>query len=234
MGQRGLLVLLAAMLGAPSRPALAADTLKIASPIRGSWEGAIPELGKQAGIFQKHGLDLEQSSTPRAAARRCRWSSPARSTSGSARDCSAAWAPTARARPYASSGRAPPDRERSSGGSSPDRRCSPCAMSTASPSPIPTTGASSQLAVLRSSAEYGIKARRRDRRQCGDDHPGDVGPVDVGWAVAPFVLDLLNKGEARMIARRQRHRRHPRPDHPRADHQCAETWRQGRTRSPAT
>ena len=35
------------------------ETLKIASPIRGSWEGAIPELGKQAGIFQKHGLDLE-------------------------------------------------------------------------------------------------------------------------------------------------------------------------------
>ena len=27
------------------------------------------------------------------------------------------------------------------------------------------------------------------------------GQVDVGWAVAPFVLDLLDKGEARMIAR---------------------------------
>src|SRR5262252_5029929 len=39
--------------------ALAADTLKIASPIRGSWEGAIPELGQQAGIFRKHGLDLD-------------------------------------------------------------------------------------------------------------------------------------------------------------------------------
>src|SRR5690348_5623303 len=36
-----------------------AEPLKIASPQRGSWEGAIPELGKQAGIFQKHGLDLE-------------------------------------------------------------------------------------------------------------------------------------------------------------------------------
>ena len=39
--------------------AVIAETLKIASPQRGSWEGAIPELGKQAGIFQKHGLDLE-------------------------------------------------------------------------------------------------------------------------------------------------------------------------------
>ena len=38
---------------------LAAETLRIASPQRGSWEGAIPELGKEAGIFQKHGLDLD-------------------------------------------------------------------------------------------------------------------------------------------------------------------------------
>src|ERR1019366_4644019 len=36
-----------------------AEQLKIASPVRGSWEGAIPELGKQQGIFQKYGLDLE-------------------------------------------------------------------------------------------------------------------------------------------------------------------------------
>src|SRR5436190_18474820 len=39
--------------------ALAADKIKVASPIRGSWEGAIPELGQQAGIFRKHGLDLD-------------------------------------------------------------------------------------------------------------------------------------------------------------------------------
>ena len=38
---------------------VAAETLKIASPKRGSWESAISHLGKQAGIFRKHGLDLE-------------------------------------------------------------------------------------------------------------------------------------------------------------------------------
>src|SRR5215468_10750752 len=48
-----------ALVAAMIAQALAADTLKIASPIRGSWEGAIPELGKQTGIFQKHGLDLD-------------------------------------------------------------------------------------------------------------------------------------------------------------------------------
>src|ERR1700740_1899077 len=35
-----------------------AETLKIASPQRGSWEGAIPELGKQQGIFQKYDLTV--------------------------------------------------------------------------------------------------------------------------------------------------------------------------------
>jgi hypothetical protein len=64
MVQRGLLVLLAAIAGCAVSPALAADTLKIASPIRGSWEGAIPELGKQAGIFQKHGADRHRPSAP--------------------------------------------------------------------------------------------------------------------------------------------------------------------------
>src|SRR5712691_6531783 len=58
MRSGGLLALLATLVCMLPRH-LAAETLKIASPIRGSWEGAIPELGKQAGIFRKHGLDLE-------------------------------------------------------------------------------------------------------------------------------------------------------------------------------
>jgi NitT/TauT family transport system substrate-binding protein len=65
-----------------------------------------------------------------------------------------------------------------------------------------TTGASSHIAVLRFIGEYSLKAR--------PVATGDIsatitqvmsGQVDVGWAVAPFVLDLLDKGEARMIAR---------------------------------
>src|SRR5260370_18319072 len=51
--------LAAALLCLLAAPAGAADLLKIASPQRGSWEGAIPELGKQQGIFARHGLDLD-------------------------------------------------------------------------------------------------------------------------------------------------------------------------------
>src|SRR5258707_10151585 len=51
--------LVAVTLSLLAAPASAADLLKVASPQRGSWEGSIPELGQQQGIFRKHGLDLE-------------------------------------------------------------------------------------------------------------------------------------------------------------------------------
>jgi NitT/TauT family transport system substrate-binding protein len=40
-------------------PALAADTLKLAIGQRGLWDSAIAEIGTQAGIFTRHGLELQ-------------------------------------------------------------------------------------------------------------------------------------------------------------------------------
>jgi NitT/TauT family transport system substrate-binding protein len=40
-------------------PARAQDTLKLAIGQRGNWENAMPELGQKAGMFKKHGLNLE-------------------------------------------------------------------------------------------------------------------------------------------------------------------------------
>ena len=40
-------------------PALAADTLKLAIGQRGLWDSAIAEIGTQAGIFARHGLELQ-------------------------------------------------------------------------------------------------------------------------------------------------------------------------------
>jgi NitT/TauT family transport system substrate-binding protein len=56
--------------------------------------------------------------------------------------------------------------------------------------------------VLHFINEYGLKAKP----VATGDAAGTItqtmsGQVDVGWAVAPFVLDRLDKGEARMIAR---------------------------------
>src|SRR5262245_23770227 len=51
-------VSVAAMLTA-SPPASAADLLKITVGQRGNWDTAIPHLGEKAGIFKKHGIELE-------------------------------------------------------------------------------------------------------------------------------------------------------------------------------
>jgi NitT/TauT family transport system substrate-binding protein len=65
-----------------------------------------------------------------------------------------------------------------------------------------TTGASTHIGVLRFISEYGLKAR--------PVATGDVsatitqvmsGQVDVGWSVAPFNLDALEKGQIRIVAR---------------------------------
>ena len=40
-------------------PAAAEDTLKVAIPQRGAWDPSISEIGQKAGIFRKHGLNLD-------------------------------------------------------------------------------------------------------------------------------------------------------------------------------
>src|SRR5215208_667775 len=39
--------------------ACAQEALKVAVPQRGAWDAGLAELGRRAGIFQKHGLNLE-------------------------------------------------------------------------------------------------------------------------------------------------------------------------------
>ena len=56
---RKLIVALLALAAVASAPAFAQEKLKLAVGQRGNWDTAIPELGMQKGIFQKHGLDLE-------------------------------------------------------------------------------------------------------------------------------------------------------------------------------
>src|SRR5215510_8265015 len=43
--------------------AAAADTVKLAIGQRGNWDTAIPHLGDKAGIFKKHGIELEMTYT---------------------------------------------------------------------------------------------------------------------------------------------------------------------------
>ncbi len=49
------------ILAASTLGARADNTLKIAVGQRGSWDTSVSELGQKAGIFKKHGLDLDLS-----------------------------------------------------------------------------------------------------------------------------------------------------------------------------
>jgi NitT/TauT family transport system substrate-binding protein len=181
--------------------AIADETLKIASPQRGSWEGAIPELGKEAGIFSKHGLDLEMLYTQGggetlqivvAGAVDIGLSAGTLGTLG-------AYAKGAPVRIIAASStgsrevfwfvpaRSPLKSMREVNGQS-------IAYST--------TGASSHINVLRFISEYGLKARPVATGDAASTLTQTMsGQVDIGWSVAPFVLDGIAKGEVRMIAR---------------------------------
>jgi NitT/TauT family transport system substrate-binding protein len=59
------LILAGALAGATliAAPAFAQDTMKLAIGQRGNWDTAVPHLGVKAGIFKKHGLDLELTYT---------------------------------------------------------------------------------------------------------------------------------------------------------------------------
>lgn len=57
------LILSAALAILIAAPAFAQDTVKLAIGQRGNWDTAVPHLGVKAGIFKKHGLDLELTYT---------------------------------------------------------------------------------------------------------------------------------------------------------------------------
>ncbi len=191
---------LAVAFAAPS--ALAADLLKIASPQRGSWEGAIPELGKQQGIFARHGLDLDILYTAGGGETLQATISGAVDIGLSAGTLGVmgAFAKNAPVRIIGAS-------------STGSRELFWYVLASSSMQSIrdakegttiaySTTGSSTHITVLRFIADYGLKAR--------PVATGDIsatitqtmsGQVDVGWSVAPFNLDPLSKGEIRLVAR---------------------------------
>jgi NitT/TauT family transport system substrate-binding protein len=179
----------------------AAETLKVAVPQRGSWETAPPDLGEKQGIFRKHGLTIESLYTAGA---------------GETLQCvvSASCDIGLSAGPYSVLG--------AYAKGAPLRIIAP--MSTGSTdlfwyvradSPIKsmreangatiaysTAGASTQTIVLRFIDEYGLKAQPVATGTPPSTFTQVMSrQVDVGWAIAPFQFDALDKGEVRIIAR---------------------------------
>jgi NitT/TauT family transport system substrate-binding protein len=178
--------------------ALAAE-LKIASPQRGSWEGAVPEIGRE--IFKKHGLDLDILYTAGGG-------ETLQAVISGAVDVGLSAGTLAILGAYQ---KGAPVRiiSASSTGSRElfwyalaDSKIH--AMRDANEATIAysTAGSSTNIAVLRFIDEHKLKAR--------PVATGDVSAtitqvmtrqVDVGWSVAPFNLKPLQEGKIRIIAR---------------------------------
>jgi NitT/TauT family transport system substrate-binding protein len=56
---RRLVLLAVAAIFAAGAPAAAQEKLRVSVPQRGLWDTGVSELGRRAGIFKKHGLDLD-------------------------------------------------------------------------------------------------------------------------------------------------------------------------------
>lgn len=181
--------------------ASAAETLKIASPIRGSWEGAIPELGREAGIFRKHGLELDILYTQGGGETMQVVLSGAVDIGLSAGMLGSLGA-YGKGAPIRIIGASSTGSRETFWWVAAKSRLRSMREVNGETVAYSTTGSSTHIAVLRFISEYGLAARP----VATGDSAGTItqvlsGQVDVGWAVAPFALDLLEKGEARMIAR---------------------------------
>ena len=185
-----------------AQAAVAADVFRVASPNRGSWEGAIPELGKQAGIFRKHGLDLDIIYTSGGGETMQVVISGAVDVGLSA-GLAGTFGAFSKGAPvriigasstgsreifYYVPAKSPLTSLREANGKT-------IAYSTA--------GSSTQVAALRFMSEYGLKDMKPTPTgdAVGTTTQTMTGQVDIGWCVAPFNLDKLAAGEIRMIGR---------------------------------
>jgi NitT/TauT family transport system substrate-binding protein len=183
-------------------PAAAADLLKIASPQRGSWEGAIPELGRQQGIFAKHGLDLDILYTAGGGETLQVVISGAVDIglSAGATGVMGAFAKNAPIRIIGASSTGSRELFWYVLKSSPLQSIHDAREGTTIA--YSTTGASTHIAALRFIADYGLKARAVATGDISATITQTMsGQVDVGWSVAPFNLEPLAKGDIRLVAR---------------------------------
>jgi NitT/TauT family transport system substrate-binding protein len=181
--------------------ALADDTLKIAVGQRGSWDTSVSELGQKAGIFKKHGLDLDLLFTQGAGETQQATISGSVDIGigGGIMGVLGAFDKGAPIRVIGT--------EINSAGdywyvaaNSPIKTVHDANGATMAYS---TVGSSTQSIVLAIIKEYGLSTARPVAT--GGPPPTFTqvmsGQIDVGWATPPFGIEALEQGKIRIIAR---------------------------------
>jgi NitT/TauT family transport system substrate-binding protein len=201
MRRRGFLLSMAVLAVLLGHAAYAQETIHVSVPQRGAWDTGVTELGLRGGIFKKHGLDVEILYTQGGA------ESIQAVISGSMDiatgvGVSAALATYAKGAPIRLIGSemiGSPDLFWYVTPQSSVQKVSDLGGHTIGYS---VTGSSSHAALLELLRQYKLTANPIST----GGMPATLtqvmtGQVDVGWAAAPFGLDLLKDGKIRLVGR---------------------------------
>jgi NitT/TauT family transport system substrate-binding protein len=179
--------------------ASAQETLKVAVPQRGAWDAGIAELGRRAGIFKKHGLDLEILYTqagPESIQALIAGSVDIATAAG----VSAAFGTFAKGAPIriiSSEVIGAPDLYWYVPANSPIRKVEDFNDKTVSYS---LTGSSSHAGLLALIAHYKLTAKPTSTGSITATLTQTMtGQVDVGFSAIPFFLDKVEEGQIRII-----------------------------------
>lgn len=177
------------------------DLLKVSVTQRGLWDTSVTELGKRAGIFKKRGLDIEILYTQGGPESQQAVISGSMNLAcgGGIETSIGAYSRGAPVRIIGSEMIGSPDTYWYVKADSPIRSLKDAAGKTISYS---QNGSSSHAALLSLLDQYKVAAKP----VATGGHPATLtmamtGQIDIGRGAAPFGLDLVEKGEIRIIAR---------------------------------
>jgi len=182
------------------RTASAEDTLKIAEPQKGAWDAGVPEIGQRGGIFKKHGLNLDilyTAAGPESIQAMIAGSIDISVSAG----ISAAVGTFAKGAPIriiSSEMTGAPDLYWFVPADSPIHTIEDMNGKTVAFSAIGSSSHGSLLALI---AQYHLTAKPTPTGNIASTITQTMTKqVDVGFGAAPFGLDLVESGKARIIA----------------------------------
>jgi NitT/TauT family transport system substrate-binding protein len=196
---RGIAAILALMVTIGAGHAL--DTLKLAVGAPGNWDTCIPAIGQRAGIFRKHGIELELLYT-QGGGETMQAVISGSVDIGIAAGTGAvmgAFAKGAPVRIIAAGVTGASDLYWYVPAGSPIQSLRDAAGRTVAYS---TNGASTHITLLALLKQYDVKARPVATGASAVTFTQAMsGQVDIGWASPPFGLDALDDGRIRLVAR---------------------------------